>query len=160
MLEDSYLRAKFRTRFRVPYANYLELLQWIRDDTRFARWCGEKINNNMLSPIQLSVLESLHYLGRGWTFDDIEEQTAISKEVYRTFFHAFIDRFVLTPLHLPEALSNMREYEVAGFPACIGSTDCTHITTERCEYRLKNNHLGAKSSHTTRTFNLTCNHCR
>jgi hypothetical protein len=28
-------------------------------------------------------------------------------------------------------------------------------------YQLKNNHLGAKSSHTTRTFNLTCNHrCR
>ena len=91
MLEDSYLCAKFWTRFRVPYANYLELLQWIRDDTRFARWCGEKINNNMSSPIQLLVLGSLRYLGRGWTFDDIEEQTAISKEVHCTFFHAFID---------------------------------------------------------------------
>ncbi len=61
-------------------------------------------------------------------------------------------------MHLPEARSNMREYDVAGFPGCVGSTDCTHVTTERCEYRQKNNHLGAKSSHTTRTFNLTCNH--
>ena len=168
MLEDTSLRAKFRTWFRVPYAFFLELLQWIRDDARFARWCGEKINNKMSSPIQLMVLGLLRYLGRGWTFGDIEEQTTISKEVHRIFFHAFIDfgstslysQFVLTPLHLPEALSNMREYEVAGFPGCIGSTDCTHITTERCEYRLKNNHLGVKSSHTTRTFNLTCNHRR
>jgi len=69
-------------------------------------------------------------------------------------------QFVLTPVHLPEARSNMREYEVAGFPGCIGSTDCTHVTTKRCEYWLKNNHLGAKSSHTTRKFSLTCNHRR
>jgi hypothetical protein len=63
-------------------------------------------------------------------------------------------------VHLPEARSNMRKYEVAGFPWYVGSTDCTHVTTERCGYQLKNNHLGAKSSHTTRTFNLTCNHRR
>ena len=139
------MRAKFRNRFRIPYSNYLELLQWIRDDTRFACWCGAKVNNKMSSPIELLVLGSLRYLGRRWTFDDIKEQTAISREVHWTFFHAFIDycsttlysRFVLTPVHLPEARSNMREYEVAGFLGCVGSTDCTHVTTERCEYRLK-----------------------
>jgi hypothetical protein len=57
----------------------------------------------------------MHYLGRGWTFDDINEQTAISKEFYHTFLRAFINfgstslysRFVLTPLYLPEARSNM-----------------------------------------------------
>ncbi len=110
----------------------------------------------------------MHYLGRGWTFDDINEQTAISKEFYHTFLRAFINfgstslysRFVLTPLYLPEARSNMWEYAVTGFQGCVGSTDCTHITTERCKYWLKNNHPGTKSSHTTRTFNLTCNHCR
>ena len=32
---------------------------------------------------------------------------------------------------------------------------------QKMQYNLKNNHLGPKSSHTTRTFNLTCNHrCR
>ena len=60
----------------------------------------------------------------------------------------------------PLAQTNMAEYAEAGFPGCVESTDCTHITTERCEYNLKNNHLGNKSSHTTRTFNLTCNHRR
>jgi hypothetical protein len=54
----------------------------------------------------------------------------------------------------------MREYSQAGFPGCVGSSDCTHIATEKCQFNLKNNHLGAKSSLTTRTFNLTCNHCR
>jgi hypothetical protein len=141
---------------------------WIGDNTRFARWCGLKSKNKMSSQIELLVLGPLSYLGRRWTFDDIEEQTAISKEVHRLFFHTFINIcsktlyswFVLTPLHLPEARSNMQEFEVAGFPGCVVSTDCTHITTERCEFRLKNNHLGAKSSHTIRTYNLACNHRR
>ena len=54
----------------------------------------------------------------------------------------------------------MQKYKVAGFPGCVGLTDCTHNTTQRCEYQLKNNHLGVKSSHTTPRFNLTCNHRR
>jgi hypothetical protein len=36
MLEDSSMRTKFQV-IRLPYSNYLELLQWIRDNTRFAR---------------------------------------------------------------------------------------------------------------------------
>jgi hypothetical protein len=55
---------------------------------------------------------------------------------------------------------HMAEFEEAGLPGCIGSTNCTHITTKICEYNLKNNHLGPKSSHATRTFNLMCNHHR
>ena len=90
------------------------------------------------------VLGSLHYIGHGWTFDDIEEQTTISREMHRLFFHNFINFcstslylwFVLTPLHLPEAWPNMQKYQYAGFPGCVSSTDCTHITTKRCEYHL------------------------
>ena len=99
----------------MPYFNYLELLQWIGDDTRFVHLCGVKSRNKMSSPIELLVLGSLRYLGRGWTFDNIKEQTAISKEVHWLFFHTFINfcstslysLFVLTPLHLPEVWSNM-----------------------------------------------------
>ena len=67
-------------------------------------------------------------------------------------------RWVLTPVNLPEAQSNMKEYSLAGFTDCIGSCDCTHIVTDKCEYNLRNKHLGAKLSLTTRTFKLTCNH--
>ena len=114
------------------------------------------------------VLGSLQYLGRGWTFDDVEENTAISKEVHRTFFHRFVefgstvlyDKYVLTPNNVNEAKTHMREFEEAGFLGCVGSLDETHITTDRCEYNLKNNHLGPKSSLTARSYNLCVNHRR
>jgi hypothetical protein len=121
-----------------------------------------------VSPVVLLDLGSLRYLGRGWTFDDSEESTAIDKEVHRCFINVFIrfgstvlyKKWVLTPVNLPEAKSNMYEYTQAGFPGCVGSSDCTHIVTNCCQYNLKNNHIGAKSSQTIRTFNLTCNHWR
>jgi hypothetical protein len=50
-------------------------------------------------------LRKSNYLGRGFTFDDCEECTAISEDVHRVFFHEFInvgsttlfDRYVITP---------------------------------------------------------------
>ena len=54
----------------------------------------------------------------------------------------------------------MKEFTVAGLPGALGSTDATHVTTWQCEYNLRNNHLGGKSSSTTRSYNMTINHCR
>ncbi len=92
----------------------------------------------------------------------------IDKDVHRGFIHVFIHfgysvlypKWVITPVHLSETQPNMKEFDLAGFPRCVGLCDCTRIVSERCEYNLKNNHLGAKNSLTTRTFNLTYNHCR
>ena len=67
---------------------------------------------------------------------------------------------MITPVHLSKAQSNMKEFDLAGFLGCVGLCDCTHTVSKRCEYNLKNNHLGAKNALTTRTFNLTCNHRR
>jgi hypothetical protein len=67
---------------------------------------------------------------------------------------------VQTPVHLNEAKLNMVEYAESGLPGCVGSSDCMHILMEGCEYILKKTHLGGKSSNTTCTFNLTCNHQR
>ena len=33
---------------------------------------------------------TLRYLGRGWTLDDLEEQTLICEEVHRRFLHTYI----------------------------------------------------------------------
>ncbi len=93
---------------------------------------------------------------------------AISKEVHRVFFHKFIrfgstelfSKLVVTPISMADALTHMAEFSSAGLPGCIGSINCTHIVTERCEYNLKNNHLGFKYANTICTYNLTCNHRR
>jgi hypothetical protein len=165
---DQSMHDKFRQRFRLPYNNYIELVDMCRADYRFDRWCGFKKNKKKSSPIELLVLGSLRYLGRGFTFDDIEECTAISTEVHRTFFHLFVDfgrnvlypKFVRFPKTTREATTHMAEFVASGFPGCVGSSDCTHISTERCEYALRNQHIGQKSSSPTRSFSLTANHRR
>jgi hypothetical protein len=61
----------------LPYTSYKELVRQIQADNRFKRWCGQKWNGKKLLPAELLLLGLLKYLGRGWTFDDIEEQTMI-----------------------------------------------------------------------------------
>jgi hypothetical protein len=56
------------------------------------------------------------------------------------------EKYVLTPVFVNEAKTHMREFEEASFPGCVGSSDATHITTDRCEYNKKSNHLGPKST--------------
>ena len=168
LLESPHMQEKFCVCFRLPYPNFRELVEWVSADPLFDHWCGWKSNNKKTLLVNLLVLGALLYLGQGWTFDDVEECTAISKEVHRVFFHKFIlfgstelyRQMVLAPISVDKALSHMVEYASAGLPGCIGSIDCTHIVTKQCEYNLKNNHLGFKSSNTTCIYNLTCNHHR
>ena len=133
--EDVKLQKAFCLRFRLPYKQYLELVQQVQSNELFDRWCGSKSNNKKVSPVELLVLGSLHYLGHGWTFDDIEEATAIDKEVHRHFFQVFIQfgstelyqKWVITPVDSLEANLNMHEYSQAGFPGCVGS--CVTVPT-------------------------------
>lgn len=164
MTRDPQCQKNSERDFYLPYWCNVDLLKRVKVNDLLSRWCRLQYRNHKVSPYELLVLEALRYLGCGWTVYDIEEARAVDKEVHRTFFNSFIefgstilyDIYVLTPIHPSEARSNMKEYEQAGLPRCIGSTDCTHITTERCEYNLKNSHLG-QQSFTTCTYNLTCN---
>jgi len=136
MLEEpeSFIVKKFRERVRLPHPNFLQLVVSVSESELFDRWCGHKRNNKQASPIELLVLGSLQYLGCGWAFDDIEENTAVSKEVHRTFFHLFVEfgstvlyeQYVLTPVFVNKAKTHMGEFEEAGFPGCVGSSDATH----------------------------------
>ena len=49
-----------------------------RNHEIFVRWTGPDACKRNASPIELLVLGALRYLGRGWTFDDLEESTAVS----------------------------------------------------------------------------------
>ena len=82
---DSFKAKKFWNSFCMPYPSYKDLLHQINYDNRFEGWCGHKWNNKQSSSVELLLLGLLRYLGRGWTFDDIEEQTAISVSVHCNF---------------------------------------------------------------------------
>jgi len=170
----------FRQRFRLPYHSFLSLLDRMNQDDvllqYFRRWkpaqaegdSALKMIKRKVSPMELLLLGALRYLGRGWTFDDLEESTFIARDVHRCFFHKFIEfgakvlypAHVSVPLTLNDLQSCEHEYRMAGFPGCIGSTDATHIPLENVSYGIRQCHLGYKMKTTTRTYNLTVNHRR
>jgi hypothetical protein len=167
-LENKKFHAKFRRRFRLPYENYEELLADLSNSGKFKRWQSADAVGRPSSPLALMLLGALRYLGRGWTFDDVEEATLIDEETHRQFFHCFIDycsttlykRYVISPSSPEDAASHMHEMEQAGCHGSCGSTDGVHITMEKCSHRLKQHHLGPKLSHTARSYNVTVNHRR
>jgi hypothetical protein len=161
---------KFRRRFRLTYHEYLTLVEESREKQYFPSYMRKDAAGRDSSPLELMILGALRYLGRGWTFDDIEENTAVSEETHRSFLHDFITcgstilfrNHVesLQPSTATEAKQHMHEYSVAGVPGAIGSTDTTHVLTEMCTYRLRNAHRSFKLQGTARAFNLTSNHRR
>jgi hypothetical protein len=167
-LENPSFHDKFRRRFRMPYRTFLELLELLKEDPKFARWQKPDAVGSMCSPIELMLLGALRYLGRGWTFDDVEEATAINEETHRQFFHAFVTwgsdtlfhKYVISPTTKEEADKNSQEFGKAGFHGCIGSSDATHVGMEKCSHWLKQAHLGAKLNMASRTYNMTVNHRR
>ena len=84
------LRKLFRNRFRLPHHSFLELANEISHHELFSRWSSSDCTGVDSSNIKLLLLGALRYLGRGFTFDDIAECTAISREVNRVFFHNFL----------------------------------------------------------------------
>jgi hypothetical protein len=71
--KKSRLAKQFRRHFRMWWESYRALMEEIKRDNWFVEYVYEK--PNALSqpgvPLDLLVLGSLRYLGRGWTSDDI-----------------------------------------------------------------------------------------
>ena len=154
----------------MPYDTYLEFVEKCKNSHHFNQWRQgvHKYNHRENFPIALLLLTALRYLGRGWTFDDLQENTGIGIETIWTFFLRFIEfgsttlynKYVVSPTTTSELRDCETEFKMAGFPGCIGSTDATHIVTERCPKRLCQLHLGYKVACTARTYNITVNHRR
>ena len=114
------------------------------------------------------LLGVLQYLGRAWTFDEIQESTSISREVIRTFFNTFLvyGSSVLYNNHVtvPATTTDSKVFESlfasAGFNGCMGSTDGTHIGMHTCATWAANSHLGHKLNIPSRTYNVTVTHWR
>ena len=86
-LDDDVFHKKFRARFCMPYNQFTHLVVSLQIEHSFCRWHEGSVSciKKEATPISLLVFCSLRYLGRGWTFDDLSENTAISIEVIRTF---------------------------------------------------------------------------
>jgi len=113
----------------------VKLLEKVKDSELFERWFSIDASGNHSSPFQLLVLGALRYLGRGLTFDDIEECTAISEETHRKFFHVFItfgstvlyNEFIKMPSFNHEIAENVRDFAEASLNGGIASVDATNV---------------------------------
>ena len=76
----------FRIRFWIPYCFFEELSHDISNHEIFSRWSYSDAVGAPPSNLKLLLLGSLRYIGRSWTFDDIEESDGISREVNRIFY--------------------------------------------------------------------------
>ena len=139
---------QFRERFRMPYDSYLDLVEKCKRSNIFKKWLPQNLhcyNKKLPVPIVLLVLCVLRYLGRGWMADDLYEATTINRETIRQFIHAFIrfgstvlyNTYVCEPLSKEQLDDCAFEFNQAGLPGAIGSTDATHVIIERCLYKLR-----------------------
>ena len=84
------------------------------------------------------------------------------------FYHVFIDwgstylfdKFIKTPRCKDDVIRHKKDYDKAGFTGAVGSADTVNIILEKGTHRLKQAHLGGKSSLTCRTFNVVVNNRR
>ena len=130
---DSRKAKKFRRRFRLPYDKYLELLQKVKANTIFESHMGTSgKNQTKAKPIELLVLGSLRYLGRGWTFDDLEANTGIGEETFRRFFHKFLS---LAALYYMMSLSSHR-VRVTHIPQLTSMNSIKQDVTEQLDLQM------------------------
>ena len=157
---------QFRRRFRIPHDKFLEMVKDIKEHSLFSRWTQNDCIGNEPSDIRLLFLGTLRYLGRGLTFDDLEEYTYISKEVLRNFFLAFLEygstvlynKYVVNPASKLDVSLFEKVFAMAGFNGCIGSTDATHVGMLQCPSWALINHKGHKLAIPSRNYNATVTH--
>lgn len=119
--------------------------------------------------LDVLILGVLRVLGRGIVFDELFEQTLISGETHRCFFHLFIgaysQRVYPEVVQVPQPGDHERiqqitaPYAMAGFPGCIGSIDGTHFYWETTPVSLKHVCKG-KESYTSVAIECAVTHWR
>ena len=130
----------------MSYKQFQTLLQNVRASTSFQRWGRQEASDafgRRSSPIELLLLGALRYLGRGLTFDDLEEYTAINEETHRQFLLIFIkwgasdfyDAYVRMPSTAEEFRTHQAEFSVAGLPGAEFSCDATNVIMWQCYHK-------------------------
>lgn len=165
---STHLQKLFRNCFRLCHHSYLELLSEMRGGELFSGWINpDSVGSPPLNMVLL-LSGALRYIGRGWTFNDMEEATAISREAIYTFFHKFLlygstvlyHKHVTVPATTIYCAKFESVFSSAGFNGYIESSDSTHIGMHSCASWAAHNHLGHKLNIPSRTYNVTVTHWR
>ena len=88
--KDEHMARLFSLRFWLPYNNFIALFNEMKDQKLFMRWQGSDCTGVAASDLNLLNLCLLGHLNRGFTFDNIEEGTAISRATHRSFMVQFL----------------------------------------------------------------------
>ena len=80
---DERFEKMFRRRLRLPYQSFLEFVEDARANNWFPRSTRCDATKKDPLSLELLILGAFRYIGRGFTFDDLEEATAISEETHR-----------------------------------------------------------------------------
>ena len=67
------------------------MVEEVKDNEMFDRWKTYDAVVQKPPSIEILLMDVSRVLGRAWCFDNIEEQTARSKEAHCTFFHVYIE---------------------------------------------------------------------
>jgi Plant transposon protein len=155
----------FRNRFTVPYQIFTELL------IRAQEWFPQKkydVCGRETTPIFLKLLGTLRMLGKGCSWDLLYELSGVSAEVHRKWTLSFLDKFskemypiyVHGPRNSEEVNSITSLYGAAGFPGCIGSTDCVHIRWDMCPSLWFSSFKNGKNSYASISYEMTVDHSK
>ena len=105
----------------MPHVNCLCLANDCCDDPLPKKWARNDCSDGESNDIKILLLGSLHYLGRGNAFDDIEETTCASRESSRKFFNDFIE-YGCTTLNDGHAASLVMSTDAPGFEELFSIT--------------------------------------
>ncbi len=62
----------------MPYSAFKDFVKIAKDSPLFAQWMSSSVAGVESTHLAHILLGALRYVGHGWTFDDIEESTAVS----------------------------------------------------------------------------------
>ena len=166
--QNERMQKLFRNRFRLPYDLFIDLVDDVSNHELFSRWTNTDCTGSLPSNLKLLLLGSLRYIGRSWTFDDIEEANGISREVNRKFFIAFIQygssimykKYVIDKAININNPTNEILFRMAGMNGCLGSSDATHVIMLKCSSWATIGHKGFKLNLPARNYNLTVTHTK
>jgi hypothetical protein len=90
-IHDNKFIKKFCCHFRCSYQSFLNLLELVKEDIIFDRWQRLDAAGRMSSPVALLLLGVLRCIGRGWTFDDLEDigrnSSSVLSHIYTLGIH-------------------------------------------------------------------------